>query len=72
VGEPKISGKILSVICRNMQFLTKDQHIITKFSFQRLSYIHKKYSLGRQWGQTSDWGAWLPWPPLEPPLQQLH
>jgi len=35
----------------NVLFLTLNQHIITKFSSQRLNYIHQKFDLGKgQWG----------------------
>jgi len=42
----------LSVICRNMHFLTLDQHIITKFLPQMPSYTHQKF----HWGLTL--GSW--------------
>ena len=33
-NEGPVTREILSVICTNMQFLTQNQHIITKFSCQ--------------------------------------
>jgi len=41
-----VNGNFLLVIRTNLQFLTQRQHIITKFSSQRLNYIHQKINLG--------------------------
>jgi len=40
------TGKILSVICTKMQFVTYNQHIVTKFSSEMPSYTYQKFRLG--------------------------
>jgi len=44
-GRP-VTGKILSVICSNMQFLMLNQHIITKVSPQMSNYTKQKFHWG--------------------------
>ena len=63
-GVSRGDWKNLSVICINMQFLTWNQHIITKLSPQVFSYTYQKFHLGEGADFWLGKGACLPLSPL--------
>ena len=62
LGGGRSPEKNFSVMRTNMQFLTKKQHIITKFSSQVSIYTYENFIGGR------DWGAVSPLTPPQPPM----